>query len=56
MGRAQRNLSFNALDDAFRYALPILQARMVAWHARMAARPSLQATTWERVGRMAQAA
>lgn len=29
---------------------------LVAWLARMDARPSMQATTWERVGRMAQAA
>ena len=31
-------------------------ANLVSWLARMEARPSLQATTWERVGRMAQAA
>ncbi len=29
---------------------------LVAWLARMEARPSLQATTWERVTEMAQAA
>jgi glutathione S-transferase len=29
---------------------------LVAWLARMEARPSMQATTWERVGQMAQAA
>ena len=29
---------------------------LVAWLARMEARPSLQATTWERVSEMAQAA
>ena len=29
---------------------------LVAWHQRMEARPSMQATTWDRVGRMAQAA
>jgi glutathione S-transferase len=29
---------------------------LVTWLARMEARPSLQATTWERVARMAQAA
>jgi glutathione S-transferase len=31
-------------------------ANLVAWLARMEARPSLQATTWERVSEMAQAA
>jgi glutathione S-transferase len=29
---------------------------LVAWQTRMEARPSMKATTWERVGRMAQAA
>jgi glutathione S-transferase len=29
---------------------------LVAWLARMEARPSLKATTWERVSEMAQAA
>lgn len=29
---------------------------LVAWHERMEARPSLQATTWEKVGQMARAA
>jgi glutathione S-transferase len=29
---------------------------LVAWHQRMEARPSMKATTWERVGQMAQAA
>jgi glutathione S-transferase len=29
---------------------------LVAWLARMEARPSLQATTWERVSEMAKAA
>jgi len=29
---------------------------LVAWQARMDARPSMQATTWERVGQMAHAA
>jgi glutathione S-transferase len=32
------------------------QANLVAWLARMEARPSLQATTWERVSAMAKAA
>ena len=32
------------------------QARLVAWLARMEARPSFQATTWERVNEMAKAA
>jgi glutathione S-transferase len=31
-------------------------ANLVAWLARMEARPSLQATTWDRVAKMAQAA
>jgi glutathione S-transferase len=31
-------------------------ANLVAWLARMEARPSLQATTWERVSEMAKAA
>jgi glutathione S-transferase len=31
-------------------------SNIAAWVARMEARPSLQATTWERVGRMAQQA
>jgi glutathione S-transferase len=38
---------------------PVLGAphkNLVAWLARMEARPSLQATTWERVSEMAQAA
>ena len=38
---------------------PVLVAphrNLVAWVARMEARPSLQATTWERVSEMAQAA
>jgi glutathione S-transferase len=30
--------------------------RLREWHARMLARPSLQATTWEKVSAMAQAA
>ena len=30
--------------------------KLVAWVARMEARPCMQATTWERVGQMAQAA
>jgi glutathione S-transferase len=29
---------------------------LVAWLARMEARPSMQATTWERVAEMAKAA
>jgi glutathione S-transferase len=32
------------------------QAKLVAWLARMEARPSFQATTWERVTEMAKAA
>jgi glutathione S-transferase len=31
-------------------------ANMVAWLARMEARPSFQATTWDRVAEMAKAA
>jgi len=31
-------------------------ANLVAWLARMVARPSLKATTWQRVAEMAQAA
>ncbi|HEY2212749.1 MAG TPA: glutathione S-transferase C-terminal domain-containing protein, partial [Bradyrhizobium sp.] len=31
-------------------------ANLVAWLARMEARPSMKATTWERVSEMAQAA
>ena len=29
---------------------------LVAWQARMEAKPSMKATTWERVGQMVQAA
>ena len=32
------------------------KANLVAWIKRMEARPSLQATTWERVAEMAKAA
>jgi glutathione S-transferase len=37
-------------------ALVAPHKNLVAWLARMEARPSLQATTWERVSEMAQAA
>ncbi len=37
-------------------ALVAPHKNLVAWLARMEARPSLQTTTWERVSEMAQAA
>ena len=36
-------------------ALTVRNANLVAWHRRMSARPSLEATTWERVSAMALA-
>jgi len=54
-GRLPR--SVEGLDGAPEWpALVAPHRNLVAWLARIEARPSLQATTWERVSEMAQAA